>query len=99
MPTALVTGASSGIGLELATLLARDHNDLVLVARNVGRLEAIASGLKEEFGVAITTLPTDLARTEAPTEIVRALTAQKLTIDVLINNAGFGVYGLFAQTI
>jgi short-subunit dehydrogenase len=98
MPTALVTGASSGIGLELATLLARDHNDLVFVARNRDRLEAIARGMKEEFGVTVTILPTDLARSDAPQEIARALAEQKLTIDTLVNNAGFGVYGPFSTT-
>jgi uncharacterized protein len=98
MPTALVTGASSGIGLELTTLLARDRHDLVLVARSRDRLEAIARGLKEEFGVAVTVLALDLALPETPNEIARELAQRALTIDILVNNAGFGVYGLFAQT-
>ena len=98
MPTALVTGASSGIGLELTTLLARDRHDLVLVARSRERLEAIARGLKEEFGVAVTILALDLALPETPNEIARELAQRALTIDILVNNAGFGVYGLFAQT-
>ena len=73
MPTALVTGASSGIGLDLATLLARDKHDLVLVARSRDRLEAIAGGLREEFGVAVEILASDLARPESPGQIARDL--------------------------
>jgi uncharacterized protein len=98
MSTALVTGASSGIGLELATLLARDRLDLVLVARSRERLEAIARGLTEEFGVAVTILARDLAQPETPADIARELEERGLAVDILINNAGFGVFGPFAQT-
>lgn len=97
-PTALVTGASSGIGLELATLLARDRHDLVLVARNRDRLEAIGRGLTEEFGAAATILPYDLSRPEAPAAIAGELERRGIAVDVLVNDAGFGVYGPFAQT-
>ena len=96
--TALVTGASSGIGLELSTLLARDRHELVLVARSRDRLEAIARGLTEEFGVAVTILARDLALPETPAEIARELDERRLTIDILVNDAGFGVYGPFAET-
>ena len=96
--TALVTGASSGIGLELSTLLARDRHDLVVVARSRDRLEAIARGLTEEFGVGVTILARDLSRPETPAEIARELDERTLTIDVLVNDAGFGVYGPFAET-
>jgi len=96
--TALVTGASSGIGLELATLLARNRHDLVLVARSRERLEAIGRGLTEEFGVAVTVLVKDLAQSAAPDEIAGGLAARSLSIDILVNNAGFGVYGPFAET-
>ena len=94
---ALVTGASSGIGLELATLLAKDRHDLVLVARNRERLEAIGRGLTEEFGVTVTILARDLSNPEAPAEIARDLDERKLLVDILINNAGFGVYGPFVE--
>jgi short-subunit dehydrogenase len=98
MPTALVTGASSGIGLELATLLAKDRYDLVLVARGHDRLQEIAQGLTGEFGVAATVLPADLTDPSAPIDIALALAERKLAVDILVNNAGFGVYGFFAQT-
>ncbi len=98
MPTALVTGASSGIGLELAMLLAKDRHDLVLVARGRDRLDSVARGLTGEFGVAATVLTADLTDPSAPIDIALALAEQKLSIDVLVNNAGFGVYGFFAQT-
>lgn len=98
MPTALVTGASSGIGLELATLLARNGHDLVVVARNRDRLEAIAGGLREEFGVAVTVMAKDLAAPGAPGEVARELSASGTVVDILVNNAGVGVYGLFAST-
>jgi len=96
MPTALVTGASSGIGLELVTLLARARHDLVLVARNQDRLEAVARGLREEFDVAVTILATDLSDPSAPDSIAKQLTDRSLQIDILVNNAGFGTHGLFA---
>jgi uncharacterized protein len=98
MPTALVTGASSGIGLELATLLAKARHDLVLVARGKDRLDGIARGLTEEFGVAVTVLPADLTDPSAPLDIFLALAERRIAIDVLVNNAGFGVYGFFADT-
>ena len=98
MPTALVTGASSGIGLELATLLARDRHDLVVVARGRDRLEAIARGLTEEYGVKIAVVPADLTDPGAPAKIARELEARAISVDILVNNAGFGIHGLFAQT-
>jgi hypothetical protein len=98
MPTALVTGASSGIGLELATLLAKNRHDVVLVARGRDRLDGIARGLTEEFGVAATVLPADLSDPAAPLDVFLALAERRIAIDVLVNDAGFGVYGLFADT-
>jgi uncharacterized protein len=96
--TALVTGASSGIGLELATLLARDRHNLVFVARSRDRLEAIARGLTEEYGVTVTILARDLARPESPSAIARELEGRGLRVEILVNNAGFGVYGPFVET-
>lgn len=97
-PVALVTGASSGIGLELATLLARDGYDLVLVARNRERLADIARALHEEFGAAATVLARDLSDPDSPRAVAQEVDALGLEVEVLVNAAGLGVYGFFAQT-
>jgi len=91
--TVLVTGASSGIGLELATLFARDRARLVLVARDERRLEALARGLEERQQVTVHVLPFDLSRSDAPARIDAALRERALQVDVLVNNAGFGERG------
>jgi len=98
MPTALITGATSGIGLELASLAAQDRHDLVLVARQRERLESVGRGLAEEYGVRVSVLPKDLSDPSTPPQIGRDLAARGIAVDVLVNNAGFGVYGLFAET-
>jgi len=98
VPTALVTGASSGIGLELTKLLARDRHDLALVGRDRGRLDELAKELSGGFGVAATVLIHDLSNPAAPAAIARELSDQFVTIDVLINCAGFGTAGQFAET-
>jgi short-subunit dehydrogenase len=96
--TALVTGASGGIGEELARLFAADGHDLVLVARSRDKLARLAEELKEKHGVAARVLAADLARPEAPHEIFEELSADGVQVDALVNNAGFGTYGLFAET-
>jgi uncharacterized protein len=98
MPTALITGASSGIGLELATVAARRRHDVVLVARNRERLESVARGLSEEFGVRAWAIEKDLARPSAAAELEAELSSRGVQVEVLVNNAGFGVYGPFAET-
>ena len=87
MATALVTGASSGIGLEIARILAKDH-DVVLAARRAGRLDALAAELGGARVVAV-----DLADPAGPGRLV----AEVPTVDVLVNNAGFGDWGAFAD--
>lgn len=93
--TALVTGASSGIGLELARLLAQDGYDLVLLARRREKLAQIATELEGPHAIRATVLPCDLSRSEAPDQVFEALQADSTVVDVLINNAGFGLYGHF----
>lgn len=95
--TALITGASSGIGRELARLLAREGHDLVLVARNRAALKSLAEEVRR-CGVAATVLPADLAQPGAVDSITSVLQAQRIEIDVLVNNAGFNVYGRFDHT-
>jgi short-subunit dehydrogenase len=90
MPTALITGASSGIGLELARIFAREGYRVVLTARNQKRLEEIAEELRPADAQAIAI---DLSLPGAPEEIHRKLPR----VDVLVNNAGFGVFGKFAE--
>src|SRR3954447_4236947 len=96
--TALITGASAGIGLELARLFAAGGYDLVLVARSAGRLEELAGELRSRHGVTVRALAKDLARPESPEEIFRDLEAAGVAVDVLVNNAGFGTFGPFAET-
>ncbi|HEX6964176.1 MAG TPA: SDR family oxidoreductase [Gemmatimonadaceae bacterium] len=96
--TALITGASGGIGYELAVLFARDGFDLVLVARSVPKLETLARELSTAYGTRALVLAADLSRREAPEEIVRRLAELGITIDILVNNAGVGLAGPFADT-
>ena len=95
---ALITGASSGIGLELARLFAADKMDLVLVARNRDRLTELAVALQQEHGVSVNVLAADLADPGAPASIARALSGIGVAVDTLVNNAGIGVYGRFVET-
>lgn len=88
---ALVTGASAGIGEAFARELARRGFDLVLTARRADRLEAIAAELRDRHAIEAVVAPLDLARPDGPEALVAALASQGLHIDVLVNNAGYGV--------
>ena len=94
---ALVTGASGGIGAELARELARHGHDVVLAARSAEKLEALASALAREFGVAAVALRADLARASGAADLVASLRERSLDIDLLVNNAGVGWHGAFAE--
>jgi short-subunit dehydrogenase len=96
--TALVTGASGGIGLELSRVLAREGNDLVLIARSAEKLEALAAELADKYGAKVKVMSKDLAHPAAPAEIFSRLKNENIHIDMLVNNAGFGLYGPFAGT-
>jgi short-subunit dehydrogenase len=92
---ALITGATAGIGYELAKLFAADHFNLVLVARDEARLKAVASELQKTHNIEVTVLAKDLSKTAAPHEIIDAL--RDRPVSVLVNNAGFGAQGGFAD--
>ncbi len=95
---AMVTGASNGIGLDLARKFAAEKFDLVLVARSEGKLREIADALAKEHGITATVLRADLAKPDAAAELVRMLDERKLDVEVLVNNAGYALYGPFAET-
>ena len=97
MPIALITGASAGLGAEFARQLARRRTDLVLVARDSTRLAAYASDLRSEFGVAVETISADLAELEDISRVASRLSDTADPIDLLINNAGFGLPLSFAD--
>jgi short-subunit dehydrogenase len=91
MSTALITGGTSGIGAAFARALAARGDDLVLVARNADRLSEVATELKERYAVGVETIVADLAVREEVIGIAERLTSAERPIDMLINNAGFGI--------
>src|SRR5579859_6296050 len=95
--TALITGASSGIGYELTRLFARDGYDLVLVARSEQQLVQLADELKAAYGVEVMVMKKDLSLSTAPGEIFAELEQGAVQIDALVNNAGFATFGMFAE--
>ena len=97
-PTALITGASSGIGRSLARLFAADGYALVLVARRVPVLEELAAELSREHGVMVRVIGIDLATPTAAIELDDQLQRAGVEVDVLVNNAGLGVQGAFTDT-
>ena len=96
--TALITGASSGLGAELAREFARHGHGLVLVARDSARLDRLAEELRIGGSIQVTTLVKDLALSNAARDLVAELSQLGLSIDILVNNAGMIVYGEFSQT-
>lgn len=96
--TALVTGASSGIGRELSLILAGNNYDLILVARRPDMLESVRSEITSTTSSSVVIIPKDLSVYGAADDIFLQLKANGLAPDVLVNNAGFGLYGEFAET-
>jgi short-subunit dehydrogenase len=96
-PTVLITGASAGIGEELARLFAANRHDLVLVARNADKLQALSGELGRAHSVQARVLAADLSDPAAPPRIFEELRRQGISIDVLVNNAGFGASGPYAE--
>lgn len=95
---ALITGATAGIGFELADLMAADRMPLVLVARDGPRLEERARDLEKRHGVSCHVIVRDLARPASAREIFDETQRENLAVSILVNNAGFGVYGDFTRT-
>jgi uncharacterized protein len=96
--TVVITGASSGIGLELAQFFARDGYRLVLVARNRAALRELGDQLQSRYSVEVRISPKDLAHPAAPIELFQELQEAGIVLDVLVNNAGFGGSGAFLET-
>jgi len=97
MKYTLVTGASGGIGEALVKKLAKRGNNIIMVARNAEKLAKISTGLQDQFGVHIAFIAADLTRNDAPRQIYEETVKQKWEIDVLVNNAGVGSGGVFAD--
>ncbi len=96
--TVLITGASSGIGLEFARVFASQRKNLVITARNQVQLERVAAELQMAHHVEVSVFPCDLARAGEAEALIRRIGQENLQIDALVNNAGFGLYGHFKET-
>jgi short-subunit dehydrogenase len=94
---ALVTGASAGLGAEFARLFAADGHEVVLLARRLSRLEDLASQLEKAGAAKVHILLEDLAEATAPERVVSELAKRRLDVEFLVNNAGFGTTGFFAE--
>ena len=94
---ALITGASMGIGKELAQIFAADGRDVVLVARSEDKLQSLAQQLEAAHGITAHVVPSDLTDPAAPAAIFASVRSKGLEIDYLVNNAGFGATGPFAE--
>lgn len=95
---ALITGATSGIGYQLAKLFAKDGYNLVTVARNKNDLEKTAEEFTNKYGIEVIPISKDLFKKEAPFELYDEIKEKGIQIDVLVNNAGQGIYGEFVET-
>jgi uncharacterized protein len=98
MATALITGASNGIGLELAKVHAAKGGNLVLVARNKVKLDELKASLEKQYSIKVYTIGKDLSAPNAAHEVYNETNQNNIRIDYLINNAGFGDFGMFADS-
>jgi short-subunit dehydrogenase len=96
--TALVTGASGGIGVDLADCFARDGYDVVVTARSVDALRGVADRLSKQHGIVATPIANDLGVFGGGTKLVEAIRARGITVDVLVNNAGYGQAGALTSS-
>ena len=93
----LITGASAGLGEGFARAIAAERKDLILTARRLDRLEALAAELRSNHGVEVHLFPADLTDPAAPAKLLADIAAAGLTVDQLVNNAGYGTRGAFAK--
>lgn len=98
MATAVITGASSGIGLELAKVFAKDKINLILIARSEDKLKDLAANLRNDFGVTVNVLAKDLSNYNVAREIFDWCNQNNITADYLVNNAGVGDFSFFAES-
>ncbi len=95
---ALITGASDGIGYELAKCFARERHDLILAARNEEKLKSVSAEIAAAYGVRVSHIVQDLSAPEAARQLFNEVRKRGVAVDFLVNNAGVGTYGLFAET-
>jgi len=96
--TALITGASGGIGIEFARILAENKNNLIIVARSINKLNDLKRELEDKHNISIFSICKDLSHPDAAKEVYDELKEKGISIDYLINNAGFGDFGFFAES-
>lgn len=96
--TALITGASRGIGMELARIFAENGHDLILIARNEEDLQQLKNEITSKYAIDIQLIIKDLSLKDAPREVYNEVKSQGKEVDFLVNNAGFGDYGKFSTT-
>jgi len=98
MKTALITGASGGIGMELAKIHAKNGDNLILVARNGEKLNELAGELKDKYKILIDVIVSDLSKNNAAKEVYLAVKQKNTEIDYLVNNAGFGDFSFLHES-
>jgi short-subunit dehydrogenase len=94
----LITGASSGFGVDYAHIFAKKQANLILTARRTAELQQLADTIRETYGVEVLVEPCDLSRWEGPRDLYEGIKKQGIEVEVLINNAGYGIYGDFTGT-
>ncbi|MEK7485631.1 MAG: SDR family oxidoreductase [Planctomycetota bacterium] len=94
----LITGASTGIGADLARLFAQDHYSLILVSRNQNRLETLAQELQKKYEIVVDVISVDLAQPNGVFQLWKEIEDRQFLVEILVNNAGIGVYGEFINT-
>jgi hypothetical protein len=94
---AIITGASGGIGYEIALLFAQKKIDILIVARNEKKLQNIKSAIEQQYNISVFCVATDLATSEGIVDINHCVNSNNLSVNYLVNNAGFGDYGFFTE--